>query len=160
MNNKIVASSALPIILSIWLLVSVLMGAVLSFIIDSTFFFDFLYSNYKGHINSYNLFCCIMGVALLLWPFASLFIWKNGFDNIVLRKGGSLVFSICAVVGLLVGLGQTNLEGNNKMTSLLRGAVHFSDWAGAALFAFSGLFVFTSCVVVIIKRKGMRNGGN
>lgn len=156
MDDRTIVSPKFSVILFAWLLVSFVVGLMLSFFVESAFFFDALYSNYKSYIKNYKLFCCIMGVAVFLWPFASLYIWKIGFEHIVFPKGINiklliLFLSVFSVAALAIGLGQISLEGRSKMTSFYIMTIHYLDWAGAVIISFTGLYLFTTCVVVGIK---------
>ena len=149
--NSVEVKIHLPAIAAAWFGSSVLLGWLLSFITQPFDLIKLLYSNYQGHIERYNIFCLVMIVALFLTPLIFLLSLKNGFSFVSLRSGGGLIFSIFAVLGILVGLGAVGFEGKNKFSQIARGIVHNLDWLGAALISFIGLYLFVSCIVVILK---------
>ena len=149
--NRVEAKIYLPIMAAAWLVLSILLGWLLCFIAQPFDLVTLLYSNYQEHIENYNLFCLIMIAALLLMPFALLFTLRNGFSVVLLRSGGGLIFFIIAAVGMLIGLGAISIDGKNKFSQLARGVVNYLDWLGAVAISFAGLFLFVSCIVVLLK---------
>lgn len=148
--NRVEAKVCLPVTAAVWLAASVVLGWIFHFIVRPPELVLLIYSNYQKHIENYNVFCLAMIVAILLMPFAFLLIWRSGFSVVMLRRGGGLVFSIMATVGILIGLGAITIDGGNKLSRILRGAFYYLDWLGAVVFSFAGLFLFVSCVAVIL----------
>ena len=112
------------------------------------------FSNYQGHVADYAMLCRTMIASISIMPFAAFLIWRYGFKIVVLRRGGGLIFSMMSILGLLVGAGLITFEGANSFSRLVREALNFSDWFGAVVISFLGLYMFVSCSVILLKNKG------
>ncbi|WP_165497005.1 hypothetical protein [Phytopseudomonas dryadis] len=149
--NRVEASSYLPPIIMIWLFSSISLGWLSLFVSQPPQLILLTYSNYKAHVDSYDLFCASMMFVLVLMPIAYLLIWKRGFNNISLRKGGPLIFSLMVMVGGVVGLGVITISGNNKISQVVISVLEHLDWFGAVVISFFGLFLSAACSIVVFK---------
>lgn len=149
--NRVEANSYLPPIIMTWLISSISLGWLSLFVTQPPQLILLTYSNYKAHIDNYDLLCASMMFSLILMPIAYLLTWKSGFNNIYLRKGGPLIFSLMAIVGGVVGLGTVTISGNNKFSQVAIYALNHFDWLGAVMISFFGLFLSASCSIVVFK---------
>lgn len=157
--NKIEVSGRFPIIVIVWLVTSIAIGWVAGFIFPSPQFFISVYGNYQGHVTDYEMLCRTMIASMSTMPIAAFFIWRYGFEIIVLRRGGVLIFSMMSMLGLLEGAGLISFEGTNRFSRLVREALELSDWLGAVVISFLGLYLFVVCGVILLKyRRSNRDG--
>lgn len=150
--NKVRTNKYMQLIMLGWLGVSVLLGWLLSFVVQPPYFIKYLYWRFENNISDYELFCLVMIVALLLMPLAFWLALRYGFNVVYFASGGWL-FLLLSVVFFLWGLGQIDTGGDSRKLRLVRDIVNHLDWFGAVLWNFSGLYFFVILVAMVIKNK-------
>ena len=151
--NKTESNSWLWIITAGWLVVSILLGWLLSFMVQPPDLITSLYSSsFESYVSNYKLFCLVMTVALVLMPFSFLFMLKFGFDIVSFESGGWLLV-LMSVTFLLAGLGMVGIEGSNKYSRAIRSLIYSLDWLGAVLYCFVGLFFFIVLIAIVMNNR-------
>lgn len=151
-ENKVDRTKYFSLILSAWLGGSIVLGWLLSFMVQPPDFITSLYSNFKGHVDNYELFCLVMVIAIFLIPFAFIFLLKYGLGLVSLKTGRGIFF-LLAMVFLFGGLGAIGIEGGDRFTKAVRNFVYYFDWLGAVLVNFTGLFGFVFFITILLKNK-------
>lgn len=150
--NKTETNSWLWIITAGWLGGGILLGWLLSFMIQPPSLILSLFSNFEPYVNDYKLFCLIMMTALFLMPFSFLLILKFGFDIVSFESGGWLLV-LMSVPFLIGGLGIIGFKGSNKYAQAVRAIISSSEWLGAVLYSFICLFFFMFCIACVMKNR-------
>lgn len=150
--NKTEPNIWLWIVAAGWLTGGVLLGWLLSFMIQPSSLIISLFSNFEPYLNNYKLFCLIMTAVLFLMPFSFLLILKFGFDVVYFESGGWLLV-LMSVTFPLGGLGMIGFEGSNKYSRTVRAIISGSEWLGAVLYSFTCLLCFVFIIAVVIKNR-------
>lgn len=136
-----------------WLVGSIFLGWLLSFITQPPDLIISLYSNFEPYVNNYNLFCLVMTAILFLMPFSFLLILKFGFDEVYFKPGGGWILALSSVLFLVMGFGMMGFEGGSKYTRAVRDLISSTEWLGAVLFSFISLLLFVCVIAVLMKNR-------
>ena len=154
--NLIKESPWLGRLFVIWLALSILLGWFSLFFTYPPQLGLQVYSNYKPHVENYNLLCASLMFSIVLTPVFYTLIWKYGFIKIRLKSMSMrIVFFLLALVFLLLGFGAFEIKGNQKLSHVLMLIVNHLDWFGALMISFFCLFaaVFLSISAIKSERR-------